>query len=338
MKNNYREIVVLNLRNPIPTLARFYHFAKRNKNDWKRKMSPHDFLDIRFILDNANFHGFNGQSTSNLLLGIVYLKGTWQDIQRGKLDKCLLHIIHKNASLFNPQATTNTLSSLVQLRLTWQDIQNEKLNTPLLAAVRHNAAQFNSQNTANTLWSLAQLGATSQHVQEAGLNKPLLEAICQHAQQFKIEEINQIKQAQLWFGLNVSPVIEARFNEVLARISKPKSSMLHLKISAAIKRLSSERLENEYCYAQVLWVDIGFPDKKIAIEIDGPCHATRAHLDAFKENLLTKLGVKVIRINYRDKCDDVYLAKLLQENGIAVKNIMPNKRETFFAAGEKYFF
>ena len=71
-------------------------------------------------------------------------------------------------------------------------------------------------------------------------------------------------------------------------------------------------------------VDLGNPDLKIAIEIDGACHHSRKELDAKKDQKLASLGWTVLRFWNQDILNwkntgmpmDTYISTILKQNDI----------------------
>jgi very-short-patch-repair endonuclease len=78
---------------------------------------------------------------------------------------------------------------------------------------------------------------------------------------------------------------------------------------------------NGRCY----FLDYYYPEKRVAIEIDGGYHKERKEIDAQRDKDFLKIGVKTIRVKDHDVLDGKLLEKLLQKTKL--RNKMPSLKK-----------
>ncbi len=99
---------------------------------------------------------------------------------------------------------------------------------------------------------------------------------------------------------------------------QPQSSEFHLEVEGYMTKLfPSENLQSEYLFESNFFLDIAYPEKRIAVEIDGPSHFDETSnvisSDIIKETLLEIRGWRLVRLSHKEwpKREDLRLKVLL---------------------------
>ncbi|OGT57936.1 MAG: hypothetical protein A3F14_02215 [Gammaproteobacteria bacterium RIFCSPHIGHO2_12_FULL_43_28] len=307
-------------------VAEFYKLSKCDSSKKILRLDEHLVAvnKILFKLSNSK-NNQSGRYIENLLSGLVNVGFTWKNISDNHIDVPLLSVIKKHYHTFNSRDIANSLRALARLGLNLEKMGDPEISDDLLHSINENIPTFKQDDAAIVLWSLAHLKLPLQSLKKNELDKKLIEKIeliykSQGISAFPIESITQLRIAQLWFNLKLTKSFLSLMNYKLNEQPTPKSSVSHLQLSKRFEKLTNEVLINEHCFDNILWVDIYFPNAKLAIEYDGPSHVP--HIDNLKDELLKRKGVHVVRINWLDQCSNEFLISILNKHGLSLRKNM----------------
>lgn len=114
---------------------------------------------------------------------------------------------------------------------------------------------------------------------------------------FNPKNILKMKETKRLNGtLHNTPVVQGGNGKPLPIPQMILSSVLGWKTEYPILTLQKKGSGYPTSYK----VDVGLPELKIAIEVDGRSHYSRKHLDRKKDHFLTQLGWKMLRFTNQD--------------------------------------
>lgn len=189
---------------------------------------------------------------------------------------------------------------------------------PLFNAItkqaRKNLAQFQSEETLCMAWSFVVAGHYPRQFMRAAVQKLQQQRAaldqnkgCMQLLQIKAALDLECPSLKICWHKKMRTLLQ-QYTEQLA-CQKPCSSLLHGKVATSLQNLNVPFC-NEY-FVSPYFIDIALPHKKIAIEVNGPCHYIsycREPLGPtlFKVRLLQKMGWACLTLPYWeiDACCD----------------------------------
>ncbi len=201
----------------------------------------------------------------------------------------------------------NKLSSITLTKLAEgyakSSYNNSQWNQSLAKQAESMYDHFKLETRVRIGWALALMGQLKECPRFV---KKVLEITPQTCELLSLDQ--QFKLLQ--FMVAAKTQVKANLNkQIITSLEKSRqdpgvSSNFHLSVTTILKKLKPG-LRNEYLIESTFYVDIAYPDEKLAIEVDGPSHFSRISgrelgNSRFKKSTLEQLGWKVISIHYLD--------------------------------------
>jgi hypothetical protein len=267
--------------------------------EWK--LVNNEFKDAKFnpisaIAQYNNKTPYNPGTASNVAYYLAHMRFAKKDVIASK--QFLL-----SSLLADEFSLSLRLWPLARLGFTQDDFEPTQLNQ-LANEFKKNLTHLSKDPKASALilWSLAAMNFDNKNELYNKYAATLINSINQsRPNQFDTATINQILQAQLWFGFALEEKHKNYFKKIIQG-KKPDSSKFHVKgnqyLTQLFQKANFPPHENEALISGVLRVDMCLEELKVVIEFDGPEH--HPVTDALKDKLLKKAGYDVIRISYQD--------------------------------------
>ena len=278
---------------------------------WKINLSANSIYKdgiaalIRQIPDRAA--QFNSQEIANTLNAF----SKWEiNLSANSIYKdgiaALIRQIPDRAAQFNSQAIANTLNALSKWPFTFFDEKNFQLAIFSLFEQSKNSSCDNISIIA-LAWCLFDF-----QYKHKGVSSPLDEEtipflISKHENKL-INSLNPINSTQLYqvylykkeFISNVR-IIESVMLQLSSKDEKITSSILQAEVTSCLKCLFSKIAWKEEYFINFTSVDIACPEKKLILQVNGPCHYEGGDLNPstqFNNYLLKKEGWELVTIPY----------------------------------------
>ena len=273
------------------------------------KMLDHQENNEFFLTLAGKISQQHNHELVKIIESLTHLFEHWNDLPIF-LSQSLQQALLKHFTQLRGAELATTLWAIARSSFPWETLETSKqgIHEQILSATKTILFDLTPAQFSKVCWALAVLGINWQRFDFQGaLVKRIKEKVAHGIQNnlFSANGINQLQQANIYFNWQLDNSFIKTTANIAAESHGSVESNWQQTVTRLIRKLvTTTPIETEYLIGHCKRVDICFPLKKRALELDGDFHQDKhgqlRRKDVLNQAVVEKLGYVVERITQQE--------------------------------------